>query len=430
MSAVAASLALPPRSRVLLVEPPFYRLFGYERFHYPITLTLIGTWLAQQGHEVRIYDGDRPTPDCRPLTRVEVADQYPRYPQALGDDAHPAWAEVEQALRDFQPDVVGITAITPKIDSADRVARAAKRLPGGRVRTILGGPHAQGMLLVDPRHDFGPWYDQVVTSVPGLMALTPDKTLILGHEGYSARNMSAVMTSTGCPNVCTFCCHSYEKVMSYRSAESVRQELGDIRDRYQGAAPVYVLDDCLFSRKSHLLTTIASMRELGLRFSAGSRIMALSQEKIAAFVAGGGERILVGVESGSQRVLDRVEKRLRIEEVVRRTRWLNEAGLPWSAFLVVGFPFETLEDLKLTEELVDRIAPTFASINRFTPYPGTRLYAEYFADERPAFRDLFQLNRSSCVDLTEEVEEFIERLFVKLDAYNEGQRLRRARLAS
>jgi hypothetical protein len=421
----ADPLSLPPGSRILLIEPPFYRLFGYERFHYPITLTLIGTWLERQGHHVRVYDADKPTPDCRPLSRVQVTDNYRRYEQALLDEDHPAWAEVERTIRAFAPDVVGITAITPKIDSADRVARMVKRLYGGKVRTILGGPHAQGMLLADPRHDFGAWYDQVVTLVPGLMALTPNKALILDHETYSPENMSVIMTSTGCPSVCTFCCHSYEKTITYRTAESVRQELADIRERSGGKAPVYVLDDCLFSKKSHLQQTIASMRELGLRFTAGSRIMALSPEKIATFVEGGGERIMVGVESGSQRVLDRVEKKLKIEEIVRRTRWLSEAGLAWSAFLVAGFPFETLDDLKRTEELIERIQPTFASINRFTPYPGTKIYEEFYADKKLAFKDLFQLNRSSCVELPDAVEEFIEGLFVRLDAYNERHKRER-----
>jgi radical SAM superfamily enzyme YgiQ (UPF0313 family) len=421
-------LGLRPGSRVLLVEPPFYRLFGYERFHYPITLTLIATWLERQGHHVRVFDADKPTPECRPLSRVQVIESYPRYERALLQDDHPIWSQVEATIRDYQPDVVGLTAITAKIDAADRVAKLVKRISGGKIKVILGGPHVQGMLLVDARYDFGPWYDQVVPSVPGLMTLTPNKSLIMNHETYSPENMSVIMTSTGCPGVCTFCCHSYEKTISYRTPQSVRQELVDIKARSGGKPPVYVMDDCLFSNAVHLRETMASMRSLDLRFAAASRIMALTQEKIGAFVAGGGVKIMVGVESGSQRVLDRVEKKLKVEEIVRRTRWLNDAGLAWSAFFVVGFPFETLDDLKLTEELVDRIQPTFASANRFTPYPGTKIFEEYFSERRPAFKDLYQLNRSSCVALPEDVEEFIERLFVKLDAYNE--RNRRARLAS
>jgi radical SAM superfamily enzyme YgiQ (UPF0313 family) len=146
--------------------------------------------------------------------------------------------------------------------------------------------------------------------------------------------------------------------------------------------------------------------------------MALTREKIATFVQNGGIKILVGVESGSQRILDKVEKRLKIQDIIARTQWLHDAGIPWSAFFVVGFPFETLDDLKLTEELIDTIQPTFVSLNRFTPYPGTRIYTDYYKNSKLPFRDLFQLNRNSGVKFNPEIEDYIYRLFVHIDSYN------------
>lgn len=410
--------SLKPHSRILLIEPPFYRFFGYERWHYPVTLTLVGTYLERLGHHVRIYDADKPTADCRPLGRLEVIDNYPRYEAALDIEDHPIWCEAADTITAFNPDVICLTAITAKIDSADRLARMARQLLGKKVTIILGGPHVQGMLLMDPGYDFGPHYDRIVPRIPDLIRLRPNRNLLLEHGGYSAANLSGIMTSTGCPNSCTFCCHSFEKTMVYRDRDNVRAELEEIRELFRGEAPVYVMDDCFFSNGAHFDAVSTILHELGLSFSAGSRIMALSPEKIERFAARGGTRILVGVESGSQRVLDRVEKRLKIEEVERRTRWLHDAGIPWSAFFVVGFPFETVDDLKLTEELIHRIRPTFASINRFTPYPGTRIYQEHFADKPLPFRNLFQLNRKNCVPLADEVAEYIDRMFATFDAYN------------
>jgi len=410
--------SLKPNSRILLVEPPFYRFFGYERWHYPVTLTLVGSFFEQQGHFVRVYDADKPTPDCKPLNRLDVINNYPSYETALFDKHHPVWREVAATIKDFNPDVVGLTSITAKIDSADKIAKITRELLGKDGTILLGGPHVQGITLMDPDYDFGRYYDQVVTRIPNLIRFKPNKKLILNYETYSPANFSAIMTSSGCPNKCTFCCHSFEKSMTYRDIVNIREELAEIKESFGSSVPVYIMDDCFFSKKTHFDNVISVLHDLGLSFSAGSRIMALSPEKIDLFVKKGGIRILVGVESGSQRILDRVEKRLKTEEIVRRTQWLNDAGIPWSAFFMVGFPFETLDDLKLTEEILYKIRPTFASINRFTPYPGTKIHAEYFADKNLVFRDLFQLNRNSCVECTDEVEDYINHLFVSFDEYN------------
>ena len=58
--------------KILLVEPPFYRFFNYERWYYPFTLALVGTYLEKLGHNVSIYDADRPTTDCSSLDRSTI----------------------------------------------------------------------------------------------------------------------------------------------------------------------------------------------------------------------------------------------------------------------------------------------------------------------------------------------------------------------
>lgn len=408
----------PPPAKILLIEPPFYRFFNYERFHYPVTLTLIATYLKGLGYDVRVYDADMPSKNCSPLTRTQVRDNYPLYQAALRDKQHPIWAETRRAIEDFKPDAVGLTAITAKVDSADLIAEMVRELYGGKVKIVLGGPHAQGMRASDPAYNFGDRYDEIVTGIPGLINLTPDKQLILGIEKYPPKNLYSVLTSAGCPNACTFCCHSFDKATVYRSIDSIREELTGLKTAFGNANPVYIMDDCFFSHTAHFTAVGGLLKELGLKFTAGSRIMSLTPQKIEKFIGDGGTRLYVGVESGSQRVLDRVKKRLRVEEIKKRTKLLNDAGLPWSAFAIAGFPFETLDDLKLTEELLYEVRPTFISLNRFTPYPGTELYNEFFAGSKLNFIDLFQLNRNSCVKLSDEVEDYLERMFSAFDDYN------------
>ena len=404
--------------RILLIEPPFYRFFGYERWHYPITLALLGTYLAEQGNEVLIYDADKPTTECRSLNRSEVRKHYPLYGKALENKNHPIWLETDRIIQDFKPDIIGLTSITAKIESADMIAMRARALLGGKVKIVLGGPHVQGMRAIDPNYQFGLQYDDVVTSVPKLVDRKPDKRLIFDYQSYSAANFSFLLTSSGCPNACSFCCHSFNKQIVYRDHGSVSEEVLEIREAFQGHESVYIADDCLFSNTRHFEGICQIFRAADMRFTAGSRIMALTPEKIDTFVSSGGKRIMVGVESGSQRVLDRIRKKLRVEETIKRTRWLNDAGIPWSAFIVVGFPFETIEDLKKTEELLYMIQPTFASINRLTPYPGTEIYKEFVGSRSVPFRDLYQLNCNSYFRLSDGNEEYIDRMFRDFDAYN------------
>ena len=421
-------LEFKSKKRILLIEPPFYGLFGYERWHYPITLTLVGTYLEELGHDVMIYDADKPSADFKSLNRTEVADNYYLYEKAIKDNEHPVWSEVKKTLEDFKPDIVGLTSISAKIDSTNMVAQIARELYGNKIKIILGGAHVEGMHIMFPDYDFGPNYDYIVPHIPNLVNRKPNKNLIMNLEEYSPANLSCLLTSTGCPNVCTFCCNSYNRTLVYRNISSIREEVEEIKESFSGKESVYILDDCLFSNTKHFKAVTQIIKGTGLQFTAGSRIMALSPQKIEDFIDCGGQRIYIGVESGSQRILDLIRKRLKVEETMKRAKWLNDFGIPWSAFFILGFPFETLDDLKLTEELIYAIQPTFVSLSRFTPYPGTQIYKEYFINEPIEFKDLFQLNRRSCVKLTDGIKDYIAYMFKVFDEYNrnsQNERLKR-----
>ncbi|MBW2975678.1 radical SAM protein [Candidatus Woesearchaeota archaeon] len=403
--------------KILLIEPPFYRLFGYKRYHYPFTLTLVGTYLEKLGNTVRIYDADRPTSSCKEYSRSESRDNYYIYEKVLMDKNHKVWKEIQDKILDFQPDIIGLTAITAKIDSANIIAKIAKDLLGKNVKVILGGPHANGMLDMYPGYNFGENYDHAITNIPGLVSLKPNKRLIIDYEKYSAKNFSSILTSSGCPNRCTFCCHSFEKGFYYRSKESVIEEIKEIQTKLGGDI-IYVMDDCLFSNPKHFRDITSAMKETGMKFVAGARLMALSQEKLRLFKECGGQKIHVGVESGSQRILNAIKKNLKVEEIIKRTKWIRDLKIPYQAFLMVGFPFETLEDLKLTKKLIEKIRPNFISLNQFTPYPGTQIYKDYYMDKKIPFKDLFQLNGNVQVGLSDDIKEYINGMFDFVDDYN------------
>ncbi|MGE5391338.1 MAG: B12-binding domain-containing radical SAM protein [Deltaproteobacteria bacterium] len=410
--------------KVLLIEPPFYSLFGYKRYHYPMTLTLLGTYLEELGHEVSILDLDFPDPEFSEYSRSEARNAYYQYIEALNNKEHAVWRRVEQVLEEYQPEVLGLTSITPKIDSANIIAKMAKRMFGNNIKVQLGGAHVKGMRTLDPVYDFGGCYDSVVDHIPALINRKPNKKLLMQYDEYPINDFFSVMTLMGCPNSCTFCCNSFEKKIVYRDVDTIQEELvelSEINKKHNANYPVYIVDDCFFSSTKRFDQIAGTIHELGMNFKAGSRIMALSESKIDDFIQYGGIKLFIGVESGSQRVLDRIKKKIKVSEIIKRTRMLNEKGIDWSAFFIVGFPFETIEDLKKTRELIEIIQPSFVSLNRFTPYPGTEIYQEFYVDSRLEFSQLFQLNKDNGVKLNNEIEEYIEDLFLFADKYNAGK---------
>lgn len=418
-------IRLPRGSRILLVEPPFFRLFGYTRWHFALTLSVVGSYLREQGYEVIVYDADRPTPDCRSLTRTEVRENYHRYKEALADENHPVWAEVMQVIAEYQPDGIGLTATSAQSPSADMVARKAKEQYGDRSKIFLGGSHVDGMSYHDANHLFPDCYDFIVPKNPNTFASLfnrkPERQLIAGLDRYTPDNLASMLTSVGCPNRCTFCYHSVDRCFVYRDAENLQDELEEVLSTVSGVSKIMLLDHCLFSNARHFSKIMGLLKKTGLPFSAGSRVMALSPAKLQMFLDAGGNRLNVGIESGSQGILDAIEKRVSIDQIVERTRWINESGVPWMAYVMVGFPFETVDDLKRTEDLLNRIRPSFVSINRFTPYPGTVIYEQLFRNARFELADLFQLDGTGCTPVAAGTQDYIDYLFRTYDTYNKFQ---------
>lgn len=126
--------------KVLLIDPPFYRLIGFYNRYFPLGLVSVATMLREAGHEVVVYDADI---NDRPATMdyTRLPDHYPQYLAALGEAEHPVWQEVRRTMQQFAPEAVGISLWTTYAAAAFQVARISRALyPDCPV--IFGGPHA------------------------------------------------------------------------------------------------------------------------------------------------------------------------------------------------------------------------------------------------------------------------------------------------
>ena len=111
--------------KILLIDPPFYRFIGYFNRYFPLGLAYLAASLRKEGHEVLIYDADCNVKPSK-MDFASLEDSYPLYLSSLKDDNHPIWKEMRETIRDFNPDIIGITVWTTFAASAFRIASLCK----------------------------------------------------------------------------------------------------------------------------------------------------------------------------------------------------------------------------------------------------------------------------------------------------------------
>ena len=180
-----------------------------------------------------------------------------------------------------------------------------------------------------------------------------------------------VMTSIGCPYRCRFCdfCRLYPKVI-FRSKESLARELNLIKKSLGSKlAVLHVTDDNVFATKKRLFEVCGAITESGLNhwvgFMRGGEYSALEIEAIRQSGLMMGK---IGVESGDQGQLDRMNKRQKVEKVKRGIEQLDASGISMLLTFVVGFPGETAETLENTANFMNGLDLTNLSVG-YQVYP-------------------------------------------------------------
>jgi len=194
------------------------------------------------------------------------------------------------------------------------------------------------------------------------------------HHGYFSMN---IVTTRGCPFHCNWCAKPiYGQVYNSRSPENVAKEIKFIKENY---APdhLWFCDD-IFGLKPGWLTKfdeIVNNENLKIPFKCLSRADLLLKEDNINHLAGAGcESIWIGAESGSQKILDAMDKGTKIEQIYRARKLLKEKNIKTCFFLQLGYTGETKEDIALTLEMLRELMPEDIGISVSYPLPGTKFY--------------------------------------------------------
>lgn len=384
-------------ARVLLVQPTIH---AHELFSPgvrtsasiapPLGLAYLAAYLRQAGHECQIRDGIAEPVGLDDLARI-AADF-----DVVGVTVVTAYAlraiEFIQRLKarpKCPPVVVGGPHVTAIPESLLHVGADVAVIGEGEetMRELVDGLAAgggterlrsiQGIAFLDGKECC------VTSRRPKIDPLDriplPARDLLPMHRysssiaRASAQPSHPLLTSRGCPGVCSFCSkRTFGTQVRYFSTERIVEEFFLLRDRY-GARDVAVFDDNFVSHPETVLAVCDRLRErrFNRTWSVEARADGVDRHVLARLRAAGCTYIAYGIESGSQRVLDAANKRIDKEQIRETIAITKEAGLLIRGYFILGFPGETLAEMEETIRFALELDVDVASFTLLVPFPGT-----------------------------------------------------------
>ena len=354
------------------------------------------------------------------------------------------FSDLGEELASYRPDAVGISILTPQLADACRTAGIVRE-KASQALLIAGGPHATvlpedtmrrtGADLVysgeaerawkkllhgeDPAEIPGLTYmdDGEIKSVPGLLLTEdldelplPDRS-VFDMEKYFASWYSmdrvdprlrgtSVMATRGCPFKCTFCQPTLSEIFGRRtrkrSPESITDELELLISEY--GIDAFMFEDSTFivdAEWVHRICDLMLERDLGLKWCCNVRADLLKEDLLDHMVQAGLSKINMGVESASQRVLDRIyEKGITVDGVRRALRLARSRGVFVQGYFMLGAPGETREEIMKTVKFAASEPFDDALFDITTPFPHTKLWERTKELIRNDYQDFDCFHRS------------------------------------
>lgn len=195
---------------------------------------------------------------------------------------------------------------------------------------------------------------------------------------YHGKSAISVNTMRGCPYSCKWCSRAvYGASYRRRSPELVADELQHIYQQYSPDS-IWFVDD-VFTIHHRWLTEFnqaLKKRNLAISYECITRADRLNEEVIKTLKESGCFRIWIGAESGSQRVIDLMDRRVKVEQVRDMIRLASKYGIETGTFIMLGYPGETEKDIKETIHHLKTSSPDHFTITVAYPIAGTELFKE------------------------------------------------------
>jgi len=388
--------------KILLLSPYLSRKKTYSVFAGgapilpPLGLAYLATALLNKGHEVEIVDSIL---------------------EELGGE------NLIKRIEKFNPDIVGITAVTNQFLQAKKTIKLLKERNKNWI-VILGGPHISSMPKETMEEckdlDFGIYGEGEKTiielldyinkkqntpklkKIRGVIFRGKNKIIInkprelekdIDKFGFPARGlfrsikdyshspfrgvgiMTSVMTSRGCPFNCYYCDHSvFGRAYRLNSPEHVINELKMLKEKYGINGVSFEDDNFALDKKRTIEICQGMLRErLNLKWSCELRVTSVDEEMISWMKKAGCWSVYFGIESGDPELLKFINKNQTLEQVKKAVDICKKYKLKITGSFILGLPKESKESIKRTINFASALKVDGVTFHLFTPYPNTYL---------------------------------------------------------
>lgn len=213
----------------------------------------------------------------------------------------------------------------------------------------------------------------------------PDRVTIKNERNIqqayadNKKRIASVMSSRGCPFRCSYCCSAvvWQRKTRFRSPENILDETEELVSQ-QNIQFLKFADDTFTVNKNRVLEfcRLKTERGIDLPFGANAHINTIDEDLLKALSNNNCEELWYGVESGSPKILKDMHKNIKIEDIKRIFKMTKDFGMKTRAYFLIGMPNETIEDIRMTEQLCDEIEPDIVGFTLLAPYP-TNEYFDY-----------------------------------------------------
>lgn len=207
-----------------------------------------------------------------------------------------------------------------------------------------------------------------------LVDIAAYRDIWMARHGYFSLNLA---TTRGCPYKCNWCAKPiYGNRYNSRSPERVAAEIEMLIERYD--VRYFWMADDIFGLKPAWVQTFrqeVERKKLHFQYKIQSRVdLLLKEDNIDALAASGLHQVWVGAESGSQKILDAMDKGTQVEEIEQATNLLKMKGIEVCFFLQFGYLGEEKSDIEATVHMLEKLQPHDIGISVSYPLPGTKFY--------------------------------------------------------
>lgn len=392
--------------KVVLVFPPFLSNIAWgslDQFkeidvgaYPPLGLIYIATYLKKYSDiDVEIIDAE-----CEKLGYVEVADE----------------------VNNRVPDIIGIYASSFTIKDTYQVLWHIRK-NNKKAKIVLGGPHIEIFpeeSLQFPEVDYVVMGEGEVSFLELVHAIKNNEDvgriksigfknngkMVFNEQRLVIKNLddlplpmrelsnyrkyysiignkelaTNIMASRGCPYRCPFCYTPYQGTLRLRSTESIIAELIDCAKRL-GIREFFFFDENFTSLPKMAAGICDGIinNKLDINFYIRSRIDTLHEDLVKKLKKAGCLRIQLGIESGSQRILEKMNKRITLDTIQKTVSIIRKYEIPVFADFMIGYSTETLEEMEATIEFSKKLGIDYAQFGITMFMPNTILYREALA---------------------------------------------------